>query len=105
MFANVKQTISHKRWDLDDKTVKLNDDGWWYKSGYNSDSKEIALDLPNKNYCFESTESYHLWYAEDEHNHLEGNNHGTAETDVLIQIACECQSLSTMGFKCAIWGY
>ena len=77
----------------------------WYKTGYSSTSKEITVDLPERHYCFDPTKSYHLWYAEDEHNHLEGNNHGTAETDVLIQIACECQSLSTMGFKCAIWGY
>ena len=88
VFSNVKQTTSHKPWHLDDKAVKLNADGWWYKSGYHSNSTEITVDLPNKNYCFEPAKSYHLWYAEDDHDLSEGDNQGTAKTDVYVKLAC-----------------
>ena len=60
----------------------------WKKSGYNSQSTEIVVDLPNKNYCFEPTKSYHLWYGEDDHDQSESDNHGTAKTDVYVKVAC-----------------
>ena len=81
---------SHKCWDLDDKSVtwSLDAKGWWMKNGYTSSSKEITLDLPKKNYCFETTKSYHLWYAEDYYSYSENDNEGTAKTDVYVKLAC-----------------
>ena len=46
------------------------------------------MDLPNKRYCFDPLASYHLWYAEDEHDSSESDNHGTAKTDVIVKLAC-----------------
>ena len=55
------------------------------------------MDLPNKRYCFDPLSSYHLWYAEDEHDSSESDNHGTAKTDVLIQLACTSGYLTSKG--------
>ena len=89
---------SHKCRDPDDKSIKWHNNvvcgycsrpsGWWSKSGYNSDSNEIVLDLPNKHYCFDPTESYRIWYAEDDFDQSEHDNHGTAKTDVYVELAC-----------------
>merc|ERR1712048_1182996 len=84
----------------DDKSIKWNNyasNGWWYKTGFSSASKEITVDLPNKRYCFDPLSSYHLWYAEDEHDSSESDNHGTAKTDVLIQLACPSGYLTSKG--------
>ena len=66
----------------------FNSNGWWYKDGYNSGSKDVTLNLPGRNYCFDPSKSYHLWYAEDEHDSSESDNHGTAKTDVLVKLVC-----------------
>ena len=89
----VIQTTQQKRkcCNPDDPNVKwgnYNSNGWWSKSGYSSDSKEIIVDLPSKHYCFDPSKSYHLWYAEDEHDLNEKDNHGTAKTDVFVRLAC-----------------
>lgn len=71
--------------------------GWWAKSGYTSDSKEIRLSLPQHNYCFDPSKSYHLWHAEDEHDSKEDDNDGTAKTDVFVKVVCPAGFYSVPG--------
>ena len=99
---------THECCNADDKSVTWDDyhgRGWWHKDGYSSDSKEITLNLPGRNYCFDPSKSYHLWYAEDEHDSSESDNHGTAKTDVLVKLACPSGYYSPDGTGCkGIWG-
>merc|ERR1712224_867694 len=62
--------------------------GWWTKDGYDSHSTEIEVDLLGGAQCFDASQTYHLWYAEDVHDASESDNHGTAYTDVYIKLAC-----------------
>ena len=87
-------------WDPDDKSVSMKSTGWWTKSGYSSDSKEIVVALPKNNYCFVSTKSYHLWFGEDDHDQSESDNHGTAKTDVYVKLACPTGHHSPDGKGC-----
>ena len=99
-MANCGTNDSHKCWNPDDGTVRWNNynsNGWWYKNGYSSGSKEIIVNLPNRNYCFEPKKSYHLWYAEDEHDSSESDNHGTAKTDVFVRLPCPAGSYNAAG--------
>lgn len=86
--------------NADDKSVRWHDyhgRGWWLKDGYSSDSKDITLNLPRRNYCFEPSQSYHLWYGEDDHDASEEDNHGTAKTDVLVKLSCPAGFYSPQG--------
>ena len=102
--GNCETNDSHNTcWYPDDKSIRwASASGWWSKSGYSSESKEIAVDLPNKNYCFEPTKSYHLWYGEDDHDQSESDNHGTAKTDVYVKVACPAGYHSLDGKKWCI---
>ena len=89
----------HAWCNADDKSIRwaVRGRGWWYKNGYSSDSKEITLSLPGRNYCFDPTQSYHLWYGEDDHDAFQGDNHGTSKTDVFVKLACPAGSYSPQG--------
>ena len=89
---------THACCNADDKSVTWHyGGGWWLKDGYSSDSKEITLNLPGRNYCFDPSKSYHLWYGEDDHDTSEWGNHGTAKTDVLVKLACPAGFYSPQG--------
>ena len=75
----------------DDASITWNNygsNGWWTKDGYDSHSTEIEVNLLGGAYCFDASQTYHLWYAEDVHDASESDNHGTAYTDVYIKLAC-----------------
>ena len=64
-------------------------DKWGFSIGYElpgfgPESSFIELDLPNKNYCFESDDWYEIWYVEDLNDVSESDNDGIATTDVFI---------------------
>ena len=92
MAGLLARQLPHKRLThliSDDNSIRwAKNKGIWFKTGYSSTSKEITVDLPKRHYCFDPTKSYHLWYAEDEHDYFEGDNHGTAKTDVFVKLAC-----------------
>jgi hypothetical protein len=80
----------------DDRSVTGNKNGWWDKRGYNSDSPEVILDLPKKNYCFDPSDQYHIWHGEDKNNNEGGDNHGTAKDHVYLYVETTTQSTTTM---------
>ena len=61
---------------------------WYLLSGFNSMSPYLEFDLPltdeESYYCFEEGTEYQLWYGEDLVDWSEGNDSGTAYTDILI---------------------
>ena len=91
--------LAHACCNADDKSVtwRKHHNGWWHKDGYSSASKKITLNLPGRNYCFDPSKSYHLWYGEDDHDANEFDNYGTAKTDVLVKLACPAGYYSPQG--------
>ena len=51
-------------------------------AGYNAASPFV--EFPLENYCFETGTEYNLWYTEDMLDSSEGDNAGTAYTDIYI---------------------